>query len=489
MATMAEKKTSVRGLAKLAVSAARRFGLVDAWENVATGLGGLDDRLRSHAPRALTWLTESAIDALYHRDDMARVLVDDPPETAFSRGFDLTFAGELDSDEVSIWTRRMQTEMDRLGAHGQLLDAFVWGRKDGRGGLLVGANDGQALDQPLNVDTIRSIDYLEPLEKWQFVAVQIGDQDSAWCGRPEIWGITRANGSPIRVHASRILLTRGPRTTRNVWQSRGYANMSVLDSAYEALQGFDSGYRTAGVMLTDASKLVMKISGFLDLLGSKDAESFAERMSYIAQGSSIANILPIDAQDEDVAFHDRSFSGVDGMLDRLQQRLAAAARRPVSVLMGRSPAGMNATGESDLSCWYDQVQAYQRNEVTEQAVRLVQLVAHSIGAPEPGRWGVSWPALWQMTPVERAAHQKAVAEVDKIYLDAGVLLPEEVAIARFGGKEWSDKSPQINVEERQRYLEMAAKREEAMLSAPPVAPAPPVPAPVEEPEDDDDIPA
>jgi hypothetical protein len=41
-----------------------------------------------------------------------------------------------------------------------------------------------------------------------------------------------------------------------------------------------------------------------------------------------------------------------------------------------------------------------------------------------------------------------VAETDAVYLAQGVLEPDEVATARFGSDEWSDRSPQLDHEIR-----------------------------------------
>jgi phage-related protein (TIGR01555 family) len=113
-------------------------------------------------------------------------------------------------------------------------------------------------------------------------------------------------------------------------------------------------------------------------------------------------------------------------------RLAAAARLPVSLLMGQAPAGMNATGESDIRFFYDQVRAEQE-ALKPKLERLIKIIS----ANDNAKVSIEFPALWQMTDREKAELRRMEAETDRIYLQEGVLLPEEVAIKRFSGGEYA----------------------------------------------------
>jgi uncharacterized protein len=119
-------------------------------------------------------------------------------------------------------------------------------------------------------------------------------------------------------------------------------------------------------------------------------------------------------------------------------RLAAAARMPVSLLMGQAPAGMNATGESDTRFFYDHVCAEQE-ALKPKLEGLVKILA----GDEDIRVSIDFPALWQMTDREKAELRRMEAETDRIYLQEGVLLPEEVAIKRFSSGDFT-----IDVKER-----------------------------------------
>ena len=130
---------------------------------------------------------------------------------------------------------------------------------------------------------------------------------------------------------------------------------------------------------------------------------------------------------------------------------------PVTVLFGRSPSGLNATGESDRIGWYDTVQAHRDYVILPRGQTLLRLVCLALGV-DPDGWVLECPALLQESDKDYAARQKIVADTDSVYLAAEVLRPEEVALARYGRGEWSDTAPQIDTESRETMLKIDLER-------------------------------
>jgi phage-related protein (TIGR01555 family) len=157
-----------------------------------------------------------------------------------------------------------------------------------------------------------------------------------------------------------------------------------------------------------------------------------KRMELVDMSRSISRSIILDAEDEDFRRDTYGFSGVPEILEKMMLRLAAAARLPVSLLMGQAPAGMNATGESDTRFFYDQVKAEQE-ALKPKLEKLVKIIV----GDENAKVGIEFPALWQMTDREKAELRRMEAETDRIYLQEGVLLPEEVAIKRFSDGEFA----------------------------------------------------
>jgi phage-related protein (TIGR01555 family) len=167
-------------------------------------------------------------------------------------------------------------------------------------------------------------------------------------------------------------------------------------------------------------------------MSSNRSDELLKRMELVDMSRSISRSILLDAEDEDFRRDSYGFSGIPEILEKMMLRLAAAARLPVSLLMGQAPAGMNATGESDTRFFYDQVRAEQE-AIKPKLERLIKIMIGNDSA----KVVIEFPALWQMTDRDKAELRRMEAETDRIYLQEGVLLPEEVAVKRFSGGEFS----------------------------------------------------
>jgi phage-related protein (TIGR01555 family) len=224
---------------------------------------------------------------------------------------------------------------------------------------------------------------------------------------------------------------------------------SLLHLCKKALRDYDSLVSSVGNMVTDASTPVLKITGFHEALTSSMTSVIKARVALVDMLKWVGRVMPVDAKDEDYQIQDRTFTGLPEVWDRGELRLCACSRYPATLLFGRSPAGMNATGDSDIRLYYDTVSWFREHYLGPELDRLVKILAARLGLADPESWFVSWPSLWQRNPTEEAAHRKAVAEADAIMISNGVVTEDEVALTRFGRPgEFRDGPVEINVESR-----------------------------------------
>jgi phage-related protein (TIGR01555 family) len=157
--------------------------------------------------------------------------------------------------------------------------------------------------------------------------------------------------------------------------------------------------------------------------------------------------IAIDAQ-EDLTVLQTSIAGIPDVIDRLMVSLASAAGIPVTLLFGVSPGGFG-TGEGEMAIYADKVRSYQRTTVKPVLRWCLKEFFAAIGVPEDRKWDIHFGPLRTPTAAEQAAIQLQVAQTDAIYLQSGVVMPEEVAMSRFGGGEWSMHT-QLDEEMRER---------------------------------------
>jgi phage-related protein (TIGR01555 family) len=136
-----------------------------------------------------------------------------------------------------------------------------------------------------------------------------------------------------------------------------------------------------------------------------------------------------------------NIAGLSEMLDRFMLSVCSVTGIPATLLFGRAPAGLNATGDADTRNYYDMIKQYQEMKLKPILEKLTYYLMRSIDGPfkgqEPEHWSIQFAPLWQNTEEQEAVMRHTVAETDAIYIDRGVLDPAEVAISRFGGDRWS----------------------------------------------------
>lgn len=75
----------------------------------------------------------------------------------------------------------------------------------------------------------------------------------------------------------------------------------------------------------------------------------------------------------------------------------------------------------------------EQESIKSKIERLVKIMV----SDETANVTIEFVALWRMTEREKAELRRVEAETDRIYLQEGVLLPEEVALKRFSDGDFS----------------------------------------------------
>ena len=105
-----------------------------------------------------------------------------------------------------------------------------------------------------------------------------------------------------------------------------------------------------------------------------------------------------------------TFTGIPEVMLQIGQQVSGALGIPLVRLFGQSPAGFNATGESDLRIYYDNVKHDQDTDLRPGMKRILSVMHESITGvkPEPN-FNFEFRSLWQMTNEQRAQAAQAMS--------------------------------------------------------------------------------
>lgn len=449
---------------------------LDTWMNAITGLGTMArDKAESTAFVRTTAMGAEFLDGLYSSDDMAARIVDKIPTEGMRKGYRITIRSAKDGEDADEKNDMAQSDaltsyLAALHADPKFLEAWVWGRLYGLAAVYVLADDGAVSPAlPLQEQSIKAIRGLVVLEKSELHAyTYYRDVTHPKFGEPETYRIMRTGGGGASapgdyvVHESRLILFTGTRVSKRERLSLQGAGFSVLERAYVPLRAFQTAWACMGHLMTDASQGVFKLHGLVEIMAQGGRQELQDRMEVVDMGRSVSRALLVDAEREDFRREPHGMQGLDLVMQQFALRLAAAAEMPVSLLMGQSAAGLNATGEGDRKFFYDLVSGHQEMVLRPALERLISLACLDKSGPfkgVPPKWELAFNPLEQLNELEQADLRLKQSQVDTNYINAGVLLAEEVGINRFRVSGWSPDTS-IDVRTRSKVLEAEKERAE-----------------------------
>ena len=459
---------------------------MDAWQNAITGLGTLRDKSAFHKVVATPRLSDDQLETLYNEDDLAAKIIDKLPKDATREGFRLALKATTEStssDDLTSTAAAIVAEAQRLQVMRALREAWIWGRLYGAGAVFPGVDDGQSPDQPLDITRVRKIKFVNVLRRPQLtVERRYADIEAPKYGQPELYGVLDTNtgrAGDVLIHESRLLMFGGVMTARSRVATSDEWDNSLLQRIYQTIQQSAGSWMSATHLMQDASQGVLSISNLMQMLTAGGEELLRKRMQMMDIARSVARSILVDAEKEKFERVTTSFSGLPEMLDRNMQRVAAAAEMPVTVLFGRSPAGLNATGESDTRSWYDTVASERQEKLLPHLEQMLRLIMAVDGGPTKGKvlegWEIKFPPLWQETKKERAEAFKTQADALVALTTAQIALPYEAAL-KLAHEGMFDE---LDVESRELALEAELER----LASGEVEEPPPDVDPDDEPDD------
>lgn len=368
------------------------------------------NRTKLEAMYRSSWVVGQVVDVV--ADDMTR-------EGINMRGLDTP----EDAEEIN-------QELDRLQVWDKLNETIKWSRLYG-GAIAVMLIDGQNVSTPLNTNTVGKDQFngLLVLDRWMVLPTleDLVTEYGPHYGMPRFYDvITDSVGlCNQRIHYSRVIRMDGVKLP--YWQSiaENLWGQSVIERLEDRLTIFDSATLGSGQLVYKAHLRTYKVDKLRDIIaaGGRAYEALVKQIDQIRMWQSNEGMTLMDSRD---AFetHQYSFTGLDNLLMQFGQQIAGATGIPLVRLFGQSPAGFSATGESDLSNYYDNINQQQEGRMRTPLQTLLEVVSLSVmGKPLPDSFKFDFASLWQID-------EKTKADVANTVVDAVTKVEESGLISR-----------------------------------------------------------
>ena len=408
-----------------------RQSVIGGLRNKLSGLGGTGDKGAASYFVPTVIRNRYLLETFYNESWVCAKLINIPVDDMFVRV--RQWQGE---DENTV--KMMEDLEDSLGVADALASAMKSGRLYGTGLLVIVTNEAM-MNTPLVIENIKPGDLKSLLYFDRFNAsVQMWNQNpmSPMFGQPEIYKIqSRLLNEQWEIHPSRVLRFDGKKPINVDGWSGAYERtwgVSEIIAAMTEIQHDSTFVNAIAHLSQEASIPVVKIQRFKEALAGMqgpDTPSVSEMGALFNQHKSLFRTLFLDKNDEfeRVAV---SFAGMAEMMDRFPERVAAVAGIPKTRFLSSSPAGMNATGESDMKNYAVHVAAMRQRMLRVPLKKLDAIMAKHLGLPEPLMY--EWPSLIDLSDEELANISKTKAETVGSLVDRRVIMENEARMMLSG---------------------------------------------------------
>lgn len=335
---------------------------------------------------------------------------------------------QADQDQID----KLEKEEKRLGLIAKVKAAEIL-RGIGGGALILVA--GGEPSQPINITRTGGLIAINVVHRDQITLVDI-DQELA----SPTYGLPRAfkiGSKQTEIHPSRVVCFRGDplMVGYGVGLEEAFWGRSRLMRIFKEVQKSDDTQAWFAALVRKAKLLRIGIPGLTDRVSQPGGQDRTNRrMSAIALSESVLNATLYDMGDgqtpgEKIDDYQVSWTGIPAMMDAFDQRVAAVSGIPFTVLQGRSPGGMNATGDHDRENWNREVKQGQNLELAPCLDQIdVALIPSALGSRPPEVW-YQFAPLSTPTETEEATRFKTWTEAAESVRSSAAIPDEAYAKA------------------------------------------------------------
>lgn len=428
-------------LVQLNKSAERKPFRLDGYVNMLNKYGTAQDNSEHYHYALENQTPDTVLTTNYETNGLFAKIIDIPAQEAVKKGFKLNISDEKVEEYI-------QKKIRKLKFFTVAEDSLKWSRLYGGALAVMIIDDGESdLAKPVNWKKAKAIEEIVTYER----SLVTPDYFSLYSGygvygekihskfrMPEYYNVFSMYGS-FRVHESRCLIFRNGKMPEQASTSDfRFWGIPEYNRIKRALREAITAHGDAVRLLERCVQAIYKMKNLSQLLSTDEGEDQAlRRLEVIDMARGILNSIAIDSEGEDYDFRSITLTGVKEVIDSACNMLSALTEIPQTKLFGRSPAGMNATGESDLENYYSFIdkirEAQLRDNICSLVDGIIQIGMNRGELSEKPDYELEFEPLWNEKESDRANIDQTNAQTDlvkaqtaQMYVDLGVLDPSEV---------------------------------------------------------------
>lgn len=227
-----------------------------------------------------------------------------------------------------------------------------------------------------------------------------------------------------QIHVSRLMVMVGREVPDILKPAYAFAGLSMSQMAKpyvdnwlrtrQAVTNLIESFSVSGVY-TNAQSLLQG-----------GGEEVLDRIEIFNLTRTNAGTMVLDKETEEFFNVSTPLGTLDHLQAQSQEQMSSVSGIPLIVLLGITPTGLNASSEGELRVFYDLINAFQEKLFRGPLTKVINLIQlNKWGSIDP-EIGFEFEPLWSLDEKGQAEVDKTKAETHTVYIDAGVVSPEEV---------------------------------------------------------------
>jgi len=231
----------------------------------------------------------------------------------------------------------------------------------------------------------------------------------------------------VKIHHSRVLRFVGRELPYMEMVAENYWGASELEHIWDELQKRNATSANIAQLVFQANITTLKMGHLGQHLAMGTEKQRQEALQAMETENRLRTSfgLQIMNKDDSLENHSYSFGGLSEIYEAFMMDMAGAAEIPATKLFGRSPQGMNSTGEADLRNYYDMIAQMQERYLRPALEKLVPVMAISCWGYAPEDMEIIFEPIMTSSPAEKAELvQKLTSDVIEAF-KCGLITREE----------------------------------------------------------------
>lgn len=419
--------------------AENRIQVNDAFSNPIARLGyGTQDLLQA-TQYPLTRMTQNyqLLTSLYRDNWIIQNIISTIPEDMLRKWY--TIKSNVAPERIDALQRLER----KVHLRKSILEGMYWGRLYGGAAAIIMVRGQDDLSKPLDYGLILPGTFLglQILDRWSGIYPEMGivtDPSDPDFGLPAYYTIRDEESGVLvsRVHHSRVIRFTGRELPYNEKIAEQYWGESEIEAIYTEVVKRDNVSSNIAALTFRANVNYMETDSMDQMLAVNNAEA-QRRFWQTMQAQSVleSNFGTRLVNKGDVMHNTQyTFTGLPDVYDRVMMDVAGAARTPVTKLFGRSPAGMNSTGESDMNNYYDYIDGLRENQFRPLLEKILPVMLLSAWGAIPDDLDIDFPPLQtpdssEIADIVEKKSQAVVTVYQSDLIDAATAQKELKALA------------------------------------------------------------